>query len=156
MGRVERIQDKELAVMTKIPLKALRGLSAAGQIPSAADLFGDGRYTYNIRTIRFWMSKGRHERLRPKAPARRGFVYVLAAEDRPERVKIGFAANVTSRIRGLQTGCPAPLRLVASVPATTADERRLHHETFPAYREHGEWFRREGDVAAWIEAGCPL
>jgi hypothetical protein len=38
--------------------------------------------------------------------------------------------------------------------AGVKDEARLHKH-FAAYRLNGEWFRKEGEVAEWIEAGCP-
>jgi hypothetical protein len=35
-----------------------------------------------------------------------------------------------------------------------ADEAALHRR-FASYRLRNEWFRREGELAAWIKAGCP-
>lgn len=35
------------------------------------------------------------------------------------------------------------------------DERRLH-ERFAQYRHRNEWFRRGGDLDAWISDGCPV
>ena len=33
-------------------------------------------------------------------------------------------------------------------------EEMAYHNRFGAYRLNGEWFRREGDLAEWINGGC--
>jgi predicted DNA-binding transcriptional regulator AlpA len=71
-------------------------------------------------------------------------------------VKIGFTAGpINYRIAGLQTGCPEQLSIYADLDGTVADERALY-KRFSALRTYGEWFRREGELAEWIERGCPL
>lgn len=71
-------------------------------------------------------------------------------------VKIGFTTDLKRRLASLQTGLPELLVLYASIKRVKkADEARLHIR-FAAYRLQGEWFRKEGDLATWIEAGCPL
>jgi hypothetical protein len=86
-------------------------------------------------------------------PEEVAIVYVLAV---PGFVKIGFTARgVAGRIAGLQTGSPHPIEVVALVAGSRLTERGLH-ERFAAYRAAGEWFRREGAVAEWIDGGCKL
>lgn len=71
-------------------------------------------------------------------------------------VKIGFTAGpIAYRLAAIQTGCPERLDVIAVIDGSPKDEMALH-KRFAAYRTHGEWFRREGDLAEWISAGCPL
>jgi hypothetical protein len=71
-----------------------------------------------------------------------GFIYFIAAETLGA-VKIGYSGqHPEKRLRGLQTGCPARLKLLAFVPGSEADEARLH-EIFQPLHIHGEWFRHE-------------
>jgi hypothetical protein len=82
-----------------------------------------------------------------------GIVYVVGYG---QWVKIGFTGGeLRRRLAALQTGAPEPLTLFGQIAATIATERVLH-EKFGQYRAQGEWFRNEGEVAAWIKAGCPL
>jgi hypothetical protein len=60
-------------------------------------------------------------------------------------VKIGFARDVKSRIRGLRTASPDRLRLVGAIPGERADEHRLHLE-LARFRGVGEWFRPEPEL----------
>lgn len=71
-----------------------------------------------------------------------GYIYFIAAETLGA-VKIGFTrSHPIARLKGLQTGCPAPLKLLAFVPGSEEEERRLHR-CFSPLRIHGEWFRLE-------------
>lgn len=71
-------------------------------------------------------------------------------------VKIGFTAGgMANRIAALQTGCPEKLETFAELDGSTTMERELHAR-FGDRHIHGDWFRREGALAEWIEAGCPL
>lgn len=80
-----------------------------------------------------------------------GWVYVIGFGN---YVKIGFTArSVEERIVGLQTGCPEPIKVYAAFRAPLAFEANLH-ERFKAFGTQGEWFRREGELAAWIDGGC--
>lgn len=75
------------------------------------------------------------------------FIYFLAAGP---FVKIGKSTGSPSaRIRELQTGCPYPITLVAHAIGGLREEFALH-KRFAAYREHGEWFRHEGELAVHI------
>lgn len=88
-------------------------------------------------------------RLRPRP----GTIYVVAAG---AAIKIGFTRRgAAERIRTLQTTAPQRLELVRAFPGTVEDERALHAR-FAAYREQGEWFRREGEVAEWLTSPLPV
>lgn len=75
-----------------------------------------------------------------------GFIYFIRCRD---MVKIGFSVNTTNRLNRIQSFCPYPLTLIASIRGTMADEAALH-DRFSSYREHSEWFRCEGDLAEYV------
>lgn len=86
-----------------------------------------------------------------------GFVYFV--ECLPlEAVKIGFTrGSPRERLKGLQCGSPAPLRLNCYFPGSLEDERRLH-QSFAFLRIHGEWFRASGklsDMLYFLTSGSP-
>jgi len=83
----------------------------------------------------------------PKKRPRRG-VYVLGFG---AYVKIGISVDVDGRMIALQT--PEPVKLYGLVVGWLREERELH-KRFAAYRLQGEWFRREGELAEWINGGC--
>ncbi len=66
------------------------------------------------------------------------FIYVFHAQGTP-RVKLGVTRNIEGRRRGLQTGCPYKLVLLAKWLCPPSIEKRLHSH-FAAYRREGEWF----------------
>lgn len=68
-------------------------------------------------------------------------------------VKIGMAVDVETRFRTLLASNPFDLEMVAILPGGRAVERALHLR-FAAQRHRDEWFREEGELAAWITAGC--
>jgi len=75
-----------------------------------------------------------------------GFVYFVAAPT-ARRVKIGFCSgDPRKRLYGLQTGSPEELYLVAHAPGSREDERYLH-QCLSGFRDQGEWFRYQGEVA---------
>lgn len=84
-----------------------------------------------------------------------GFIYFVAC-DPMDAVKIGFTrGNPAIRYKGLQTGCPAPLRLAAHFGGSLDDERRLH-AAFQFMHIHGEWFRFRGklrELVNWLADG---
>lgn len=89
---------------------------------------------------------------RPRAD-RTGCVYFVGFA---EFVKIGFTLSpIEYRLARLQTGCPAPLEIFALRTGLIADEAELHGQ-FARYRAHGEWFRNEGPVAAYIASLPPV
>lgn len=77
------------------------------------------------------------------------FVYVMQA-GLSGPVKIGVAQNPLSRLRRLQTGCFARLRLIAledlSDKSHALELEATLHRRFRPYQLCGEWFRCEGDV----------
>lgn len=68
------------------------------------------------------------------------YVYVLKAEgDRP--IKVGYAANVITRMGELQTGNPKPLELMYVIPGDRELEWQLHGVAGNMMtRLMGEWF----------------
>lgn len=96
----------------------------------------------------------------PRNLPRHPVVYFLAA-DSASLVKIGSASMLAKRLKGLATMSPVPLRLACYLRGGQVLERQLHKQ-FAEYRAHGEWFRHEGELAAFIErthaewrAKCP-
>lgn len=88
-----------------------------------------------------------------KRRIRTGTVYVAGYDG---FVKIGFTAGaVNARVEALQTGCPVKIEVLWQTPGSFHLERALH-ERFAPLRAQGEWFRREGDLAEWINGGCRL
>lgn len=97
-----------------------------------------------------WDWKKVDARLRNLSP--QGAVYVIGFG---LYVKIGFTlGEVARRVAALQTSAPDKLTIFASFHGDVKRERELH-KRFAAYRSYGEWFKREGELAAWIDAGCP-
>lgn len=71
-------------------------------------------------------------------------------------VKIGFTADhFEKRLRALHGGFPEKLTTYATLPNGTREQERALHKRFAAYRLQYEWFKREGELASWIDAGCP-
>ena len=79
---------------------------------------------------------------------RDGFVYVLEAEN--GLVKIGYSVTPEKRERISQTHSPVRVRMIAFWKADQDEEFDLHRR-FEDYREHGEWFRYVGEIAAWVD-----
>lgn len=75
----------------------------------------------------------------------RGFVYFIACAEL-KAMKIGFTTgNPWARVSALQTGCAAPLDLIAYVEGTM-DEEREFHRVFDPIRLQGEWFSVVGKL----------
>ena len=72
---------------------------------------------------------------------RPGFVYFVQFQS---MVKVGFTTNMQARM----TAIPHE-HVLAVVPGMLADEKRCH-AAFAHLREHGEWFRAEPDLMAFI------
>lgn len=88
-----------------------------------------------------------------RAQAVTGIIYVIGFGS---YVKIGITgfASAKRRIRYMQSSCPEPLEVYGEFEGTLFDEMWLLGR-FIKYRTVGEWFRREGDLARWIDEGCP-
>lgn len=65
-------------------------------------------------------------------------------------VKIGTTTNLTARIKKLQTGNPAHLRVLAVIDGGADVEAAYHHQ-FADARLKGEWFKRTDAVKQEIE-----
>lgn len=76
-----------------------------------------------------------------------GSVVYFIGSRRGELVKIGFAADLTSRLRHLQTGSPVKLEVLAAIAGGVSLERDYHRQ-FGDQRERGEWFRRSPEIRA--------
>ncbi len=69
-------------------------------------------------------------------------------------VKIGLSStSIKNRIASLQTSVPHKLTVYACLTGQLIEEAALHRR-FTKYRLHGEWFKKLGDLRAWIEGGC--
>lgn len=55
------------------------------------------------------------------------------------RIKIGFTADVKSRIKGLSTGSAHDLTVIAAIDGSVHLERAIHR-ILKAHRQRGEWF----------------
>lgn len=78
-----------------------------------------------------------------------GIYFIQQGEAGP--IKIGWSRNVRTRIATFQTASPYPLRLLLVLAGEERDERRLH-DWFSRERLNGEWFKSDGEVAAFIAA----
>jgi hypothetical protein len=86
-----------------------------------------------------------------------GGVYVIGFRD---YVKIGRTGSFPSRVKTLQAFLPEKLVIYGTILCPneyrrTAIEKQLH-KRFKEYPLNGEWFRKEGELADWIAARCPL
>lgn len=82
-----------------------------------------------------------------KAPISRDIYIIQAVIGGP--VKIGVSVYPPARLEQLQVGCPFPLRIIKSFPATKTVTEKGLHARFAAYRLHGEWFQE--DILALLE-----
>lgn len=76
-----------------------------------------------------------------------GHIYLINAIG-TNRHKIGFAVNVESRVKKLQTASPFPLFLIKTVPGTPKQESKLHRRCSGS-RVCGEWFTFRGLTLIW-------
>ena len=91
-----------------------------------------------------------------KDPPSFGYVYILEAEGLG-RVKIGesWRSPEAGRASGVQTGCPARLRVVRSLYGNRGHEQALH-EAFPQERITGEWFHYSRRIRRLVEITTDL
>lgn len=75
-----------------------------------------------------------------------GFVYFLRMGD---AVKIGFSGSLGQRIKTIQTACPRPTEILCIIPGNYGTERYFHAH-FAAHKLQGEWFRLDGQLAAFL------
>lgn len=157
------------------PPRGLARLNAARYIGVRPALFdqmvSDGRMPgpKKIDELRIWdrLAIESHLRDRPDLATRTAVERaVIPASMRVEReshvyivgfadfVKIGWSSNFPKRIREIELNLPAKLTLYATIDGDQKLEQSFHLR-FAKLRLKGEWFRREGSLLAWIEAGCP-
>lgn len=67
-----------------------------------------------------------------------------------ELIKIGYSGSAKVRMKALKSAAGKDLRLLKVVPGTRDDESRFH-KLFQHLRVHGEWFRRDPELLAFIE-----
>ena len=77
-----------------------------------------------------------------------GYVYFIKSVD---KVKIGFTADLSKRLKQFKTGSSNPINVLAVVPGTQ-DTEAYFHSMFADYRVNGEWFRYEGDLKRFTAA----
>ncbi|WPZ05514.1 GIY-YIG nuclease family protein [Pelagerythrobacter marinus] len=65
------------------------------------------------------------------------------------QVKIGHSCNPQRRLETLQSGCPMPLVIEATMRGGRAQEMALHSR-FAAHRRQGEWFELTPEIDALI------
>lgn len=82
-----------------------------------------------------------------REPQKKKTIYFLKAGP---FIKIGFTTgNPAWRIIGLQTGCPYPITLLATICGTARTERQLHRK-FAKHRTTGEWFHEVDEILNFI------
>ena len=87
-----------------------------------------------------------------QAPHLKGvYVYFVVCEISPgvRHLKIGRSIDPESRLSGMQTGNPAPLKLLGYVRGGAALEKSLHR-LFGPLRQGGEWFIYTDDMEALV------
>jgi hypothetical protein len=67
-----------------------------------------------------------------------GFIYFIL-NPAARAVKIGYAADVRKRLSTIGVSSPDKIKLVASIPGTRDDERRIH-TALRGNCKSGEWF----------------
>ena len=80
--------------------------------------------------------------------ADRGVYFVQAGAAGP--IKIGVSADITARLKELQTASPYPLRLLATLDGATQKTETQLHQHFASARRHGEWFEPVPELLALI------
>jgi len=82
------------------------------------------------------------------AVAKESIVYFLGGAG---LVKIGLSTTGMSRIQAIRQMSPVFLTLLATIPGDRRVERGIH-QRFAALRTHGEWFKLDAQLAAFIQA----
>lgn len=75
-------------------------------------------------------------------------LYFIGGDEGP--IKIGVSNDPQRRLKGLQTGYPYPLQILATIEGGAMLEIE-YHERFAEHRLHGEWFAPHPDILAEIE-----
>lgn len=89
--------------------------------------------------------------------AMKGVYFVREADRHDPRTKIGLTTSLTKRLNSLATMSPSQLEVARFIPYPDATDHQLRlreaafHKRFAPTRLHGEWFRTEGELAAWLD-----
>ena len=102
------------------------------------------------RAVQRLGGNGRHEYWLGQTKPGQEWVYFIGCHD---AVKIGYAANVRSRISAIRSCSPAPCYLLCLLRGGKALEGRLH-QRFAASRQSGEWFRMTPELETFITEEC--
>jgi hypothetical protein len=66
-------------------------------------------------------------------------LYFIQMQEEPYHFKIGIATNPEKRLKQLQTGSAAPLKIVHVFKGLAYREKELH-KLLERFRQSGEWF----------------
>lgn len=83
-------------------------------------------------------------------PSLKSVLYFVTCDLENFPVKIGSTRYLPSRLKGIQTSLPYRVVVLAAVPGTEEDEKRLHSQFAPA-RLRGEWFRRTPEIMKHVD-----
>ncbi|MFA4845099.1 MAG: GIY-YIG nuclease family protein, partial [Patescibacteria group bacterium] len=75
----------------------------------------------------------------PKPDDKLGCIYFARSTEGDGPIKIGFTRDLKMRMGSLSNSSAVPLSVIARMPGTLEDEKKLHCR-FSAFRLHGEWF----------------
>jgi len=77
-------------------------------------------------------------------------IYFIQSGDTTGPIKIGTTKrNIHQRVKALQVGSSAPLKLIALLKGGTTEELILHNK-FSHLRINGEWFKLDDDLLEFI------
>lgn len=96
----------------------------------------------------FLQPAGRILTMSDKPAQTSGYVYFLHAPSL-NLVKIGFSRKPALRLDDVAQAIPVPTELLVQCLGTLSQERALHH-VFGSLRQHGEWFRAESSLLAFV------
>jgi excisionase family DNA binding protein len=143
MPNHEYLTLQEVADLLRCSRAQVRRLMDAGNLKGIN--IGVNLWRFNATGVAEWMRRRSGLVLLSDAPTTSG-VYAIACG---QYVKIGKARNIKRRMATLQACNPEPLKLLAVLSEDPADET-MFHQRFAAYRHSGEWFRVEGELAAFL------
>jgi hypothetical protein len=78
-----------------------------------------------------------------------GFIYFIQGST-GGAVKIGYAKDVSIRLKSLQTGYPDTLIILCAVPGSPMNEKFLHNK-FSNHKLQGEWFKPVSEILEFAE-----
>lgn len=67
-----------------------------------------------------------------------------------ERIKIGYSADIRSRLHDLQVGSPVTIEFIGAIVGASAADERCLHARFAEYHAHGEWFEYGARLAEFV------